>query len=41
MLMYGKTGSMWDANKVFERIPDETILSWNAFFGAYGALGSA
>ncbi|VFQ59683.1 unnamed protein product [Cuscuta campestris] len=33
--MYGKCGSAEDAGKVFDRMPERTIFTWNAIVGAY------
>lgn len=32
--MYGKCGSVLDAEKVFDRMPERSIFSWNAMLGA-------
>ncbi|RAL42162.1 unnamed protein product [Cuscuta campestris] len=35
VFMYGKCGSAVDAGKVFDRMPERTIFTWNAIVGAY------
>ncbi|KAK7270293.1 hypothetical protein RIF29_23325 [Crotalaria pallida] len=38
--MYGKCGSFLDAHKVFDRMPDRTIFTWNAMIGASVSNGN-
>ncbi|GAB2298248.1 hypothetical protein Dimus_032318 [Dionaea muscipula] len=35
VFMYGKCGSLRDAEKLFDYMPQRTIFSWNAMIGAY------
>lgn len=37
VLVYGKCGSLLDAKKVFDDMPELNIFSWNAMIGAYAA----
>ncbi|KAL6970019.1 hypothetical protein U1Q18_029727 [Sarracenia purpurea var. burkii] len=37
--MYGKCGSLLEAEEVFDRMCERTIFSWNAMIGAYVANG--
>ncbi|QHO52567.1 pentatricopeptide repeat-containing protein At3g63370, chloroplastic-like [Arachis hypogaea] len=37
--MYGKCGFFSDAEKVFDRMPDRTVFTWNAMLGAYVSSG--
>ncbi|XP_074283864.1 pentatricopeptide repeat-containing protein At3g63370, chloroplastic [Silene latifolia] len=39
VFMYGKCGSVFDAKKVFDEMPQRTIFSWNAMLGAYVSNG--
>ncbi|KAK9747713.1 hypothetical protein RND81_02G010800 [Saponaria officinalis] len=39
VFMYGKCGSVLDAKKVFDEMPERTIFSWNAMLGAYVSNG--
>ncbi|KAM3326121.1 pentatricopeptide repeat-containing protein, chloroplastic [Capsicum chacoense] len=34
VFMYGKCGSIWDADKMFDRMLQRTVFSWNAMIGA-------
>lgn len=38
--MYGKCGSFLDAQKVFDRMPERTIFTWNAMIGACVSKGN-
>ncbi|XP_047316062.1 pentatricopeptide repeat-containing protein At3g63370, chloroplastic [Impatiens glandulifera] len=35
VFMYGKCGSILNAEKVFDRMPERTVFSWNAIIGGY------
>ncbi|GFZ04772.1 tetratricopeptide repeat (TPR)-like superfamily protein [Actinidia rufa] len=37
VFMYGKCGTLLNAEEVFDRMPERTIFSWNAMIGAYVA----
>lgn len=37
--MYGKCGSVSNAEKVFDRMPHRTIFTWNAMIAAYASNG--
>ncbi|XP_057422804.1 pentatricopeptide repeat-containing protein At3g63370, chloroplastic [Lotus japonicus] len=37
--MYGKCGSFLDAEKVFDKMTERTIFSWNAMMGAFVSSG--
>ncbi|CAD5326632.1 unnamed protein product [Arabidopsis thaliana] len=39
VFMYGKCGSLDDAEKVFDEMPDRTAFAWNAMIGAYVSNG--
>ncbi|PSS06353.1 Pentatricopeptide repeat-containing protein [Actinidia chinensis var. chinensis] len=39
VFMYGKCGTLLNAEEVFDRMPERTIFSWNAMIGAYVANG--
>lgn len=41
MFMYGKCGSLLDAEKVFDRMCERSIFTWNAMIGAYVANGES
>ncbi|XP_075096234.1 pentatricopeptide repeat-containing protein At4g13650-like [Nicotiana tabacum] len=33
--MYGKCSMMWEAKKVFQKMPDKELVTWNALIGGY------
>ncbi|KAL9239700.1 hypothetical protein vseg_013997 [Gypsophila vaccaria] len=37
--MYGKCGSVFDAQNVFDEMPERSIFSWNAMLGAFVSNG--
>uniref|UniRef100_A0A2N9G6I8 DYW domain-containing protein n=1 Tax=Fagus sylvatica TaxID=28930 RepID=A0A2N9G6I8_FAGSY len=39
VFMYGKCGSILSAEKVFDKMPQRTIFTWNAMIGAYVSNG--
>ncbi|GMH02389.1 hypothetical protein Nepgr_004228 [Nepenthes gracilis] len=39
VFMYGKCGLLWDAQKLFDNMPQRTIFSWNAMIGTYVSNG--
>ncbi|KAK0581232.1 hypothetical protein LWI29_011599 [Acer saccharum] len=39
VFMYGKCGSLLDAEKVFDKMSQRTIFTWNAMLGAYVSNG--
>ncbi|KAJ0054107.1 hypothetical protein Pint_03242 [Pistacia integerrima] len=39
VFMYGKCGSITDAEKVFDKMSERTIFTWNALLGAYVSNG--
>lgn len=39
--MYGKCGSVVDAEQVFQELPERNYVTWNAMIGGYTALGDA
>ncbi|XP_021764344.1 pentatricopeptide repeat-containing protein At3g63370, chloroplastic [Chenopodium quinoa] len=39
VFLYGKCGAVFDAQKVFDEMPQRTIFSWNAMLGAYVSNG--
>ncbi|KAL9295960.1 Pentatricopeptide repeat-containing protein chloroplastic [Arabidopsis thaliana] len=39
VFMYGKCGSLDDAEKVFDEMPDRTAFAWNTMIGAYVSNG--
>lgn len=41
VFMYGKCGSVWDAEKLFEEMPERNVFSWNAMIGGYVSNGRA
>ncbi|CAN1270379.1 Pentatricopeptide repeat-containing protein At4g14850 [Linum perenne] len=38
--MYSKTGSIADAGKLFDEMPERNIVTWNAYIYMYGKCGS-
>ncbi|XP_074311543.1 pentatricopeptide repeat-containing protein At1g11290, chloroplastic [Silene latifolia] len=41
MNMYAKCGAVWDAYKVFDRMPDRDVASWNAIIAGFAQNGYA
>lgn len=39
--MYGKCGSISDAEQAFQEMPDRNLVSWNAIIGGYAHYGDA
>lgn len=39
VFLYGKCGSILDAEKLFDRMPERTVFTWNALIGAYVTNG--
>ncbi|KAJ4727404.1 Pentatricopeptide repeat [Melia azedarach] len=39
VFMYGKCGSLFDAQILFDKMPQKTIFTWNAMLGAYVSNG--
>ncbi|CAN4126106.1 unnamed protein product [Withania somnifera] len=33
--MYGKCGMMWEAKKIFQKMPDRELVTWNTLIGGY------
>ncbi|KAK9691613.1 hypothetical protein RND81_09G207800 [Saponaria officinalis] len=41
MNMYAKCGAVWDAYKVFDKMPDRDVASWNAIVAGFAQNGYA
>ncbi|KAF3786147.1 Pentatricopeptide repeat-containing protein [Nymphaea thermarum] len=37
--MYGKSGSIWDADQVFYEMPERNLITWNAMISGYSQHG--
>ncbi|XP_057855753.1 putative pentatricopeptide repeat-containing protein At3g13770, mitochondrial [Cryptomeria japonica] len=38
--MYAKSGSLEDARQVFDKMPEQDVVSWNGLISAYGKYGT-